>query len=437
MSGLTLRYALELAFLIPAAIVALLPVLDHLRYRLRTIILAAGAIILCIILAGSLICAGLNISSDYFFYPGSALCLIIYMLVVDLGFFKKFFCFCNAALLMKLCYNYTLVIMAPYEQVEDGPLLITSSLVCMALCSIIGAVFFRTLIVKLPTLLEEKSLDQVWGYLCVIILGLTLLMYWMSPEDLMPALASRRLRYISLVLILAIPIQIYIIYHALWVTVKQNEERAQLQQENNLLQLEQKRYIQFLNYMNETRTLRHDFRQHLRVLDKLSREGQVKELQQYIRGLTEFTGENPERYCANPAADAIISYYAALSESKGIHISWTLELPENLPIQEQDYCSLIGNLLENAIHATEALPPEKRQIIVVSRMLSPEMLGLTVENPYEGSIRLNKQGLPRSRRKNGGIGLSSVNATVQKYHGTLDINTKKGKFRVGILLYHS
>ena len=69
------------------------------------------------------------------------------------------------------------------------------------------------------------------------------------------------------------------------------------------------------------------------------------------------------------------------------------------------------------------------------RMLSDEMLGLTVKNPYDGVIRFNKKGLPRSSRAGHGIGLSSVQAVVSRYDGSLEINVDDNTFTAGVLMY--
>ena len=65
------------------------------------------------------------------------------------------------------------------------------------------------------------------------------------------------------------------------------------------------------------------------------------------------------------------------------------------------------------------------------------MLGLTVKNPYEGTIKLNKKGLPRSGKAGHGIGLSSVQAVVGRYDGSLEINTDDNMFTAGVLMYTS
>ena len=70
----------------------------------------------------------------------------------------------------------------------------------------------------------------------------------------------------------------------------------------------------------------------------------------------------------------------------------------------------------------------------MSRLISEQMLGLSMENPYAGRVRFGRDGLPRSSQPEHGIGLSSVAATVHKYNGTLDITTENGIFSVNILL---
>jgi hypothetical protein len=68
-------------------------------------------------------------------------------------------------------------------------------------------------------------------------------------------------------------------------------------------------------------------------------------------------------------------------------------------------------------------------------MLTDAMLGLTVRNPYAGTIKLDKKGLPRTDKPGHGIGLTSVSAVAGRYNGTLDISTDDGIFSASVLLY--
>ena len=214
-----------------------------------------------------------------------------------------------------------------------------------------------------------------------------------------------RVRSIGLVLLLLMPVMLWLLYHLFWWITLRLTYSARLQQENSLLQMEAKRYREMRSYMDNTRSMRHDFRQHLHVITELARSGETEKLNEYLSGVNDAAQESLDRYCANLAVD------------------------------ESDYCGLLGSLLDNAVNAVKDLPKERRNITVASRMLSDSMLGVSVENPYEGTLKLDAAGMPVSSRDNHGIGLASVAATVHKYHGSMDIRTNDNIFAVSILLY--
>ena len=138
--------------------------------------------------------------------------------------------------------------------------------------------------------------------------------------------------------------------------------------------------------------------------------------------------------CAKAALDAIAGHYQHIAESQNTKVFWRLELPERLPIDEVDLCMMLGNLMENALHAVCALPIDAREVTVISSMISGAMLGLSVENSYVGDIVFGRNGLPITRKRGHGIGLPSVAATVKRYNGTLSVTAKDGVFGVNILL---
>ena len=214
----------------------------------------------------------------------------------------------------------------------------------------------------------------------------------------------------------------------------QLEKSARLQQENELLQMEEKRYNEMRNYVDSTRALRHDFRQHVLVLRELAQQGENEKLTEYLSQLTDATATY-KKYSLNPSVDAIAAFYDSKAKEQGTALQWDLKLPKELPVGEADFCGILGNLLENALKATAKEEPENRKIRVISRMLSDKMIGLSVDNTFSGKVRFDKSGLPVTRRVGHGIGLNSVAATVHHYQGTMDISCKNGVFSVNILLY--
>ena len=68
------------------------------------------------------------------------------------------------------------------------------------------------------------------------------------------------------------------------------------------------------------------------------------------------------------------------------------------------------------------------------QMLSPAMLGLVVENRYDGMLK-KQQGILHSTKHEGtGIGLVSAETVVHKYNGSLHLETEEQIFRVNVLL---
>ena len=97
--------------------------------------------------------------------------------------------------------------------------------------------------------------------------------------------------------------------------------------------------------------------------------------------------------CANAALDAIAGHYQRIAETQNTRISWRLDLPERLPLDEVDLCMMLGNLLENALHAVCALLRLTRGSDDF-HMIGGAMLGLSVENGYVGEIAFAPNGLP-------------------------------------------
>ena len=198
--------------------------------------------------------------------------------------------------------------------------------------------------------------------------------------------------------------------------------------------MESRRYTELRAYMEQTRHLRHDFRQHLHVIAGLTETGQLEELKNYLCQYESELSEERPTLCANPAVDALAGHYDHEARQLGVPVEWRLELPRQLPIPEADLCMMLGNLLENALRAVCALPVEAREVRVVSGMIGGAMLGLSVENGYVGEIAFAPNGLPTSHKKDHGVGLASVAATVKRHNGTLSIAAKDGVFSAHILL---
>ena len=432
-----LRYLLVFSMIIPAVMLAFLPVREYLKFNSRRYFFTAWISIFTLILGSSFLAALYSLRVREIFIPAGVLFFVIYFTAVRLNFTKKLFCFFNSLMLCAWSNFLAIILMAPINFPDvliwhkTRLFTVKGACFCLGFSIISGTIFYRTLTKKIPSLLCEEKLAGAWNYLFLIPSAMSAMLIWMAPIN--PHLMIlARVRPISTVLVMFILLSVFIFYEVFWRITVNLTESAKLQQENNLLQMESKRYNALKIYMNETRALRHDFRQHIAVLAEFARAGHVDKILEYTEQLTE-GARNYVLYCANNAVDALASHYDRIAKDRGIKIKWRLELPAVLPIKESDYCSMLGNLVENAVNAVENL--EDKNINVISLMLSEAILGISIDNPFEGSLKFNRDGLPLSSRRGHGLGLISVSNIVEHYGGSLKIKTGEKIFRADIILY--
>lgn len=253
------------------------------------------------------------------------------------------------------------------------------------------------------------------------------------PKEIGVILMNR----IRIIAVLAVSISllgIFLLLYEMYRVAKEYARSSQLDRENQLLAVESRRYMELRSYLEQTRHLRHDFRQHLHVISGLTEAGRLDELKSYLSQYESELSDARPTLCVNAAVDALAGHYDYEARKQGIQIEWKLELPKLLPLPEADLCTILGNLLENALHASQKLPPEERQIKVLARMLSPAMMGLMVENRYDGVLKKQGGVLHSTKHDGQGIGLVSVETAVHRYHGNLTVETGGNVFRANVLL---
>ena len=332
---------------------------------------------------------------------------------------------------------YTILIASPWEvDNATGFLLPQSGALAIGLATLLAMLFARTLLVKLPALLAHAAIDEMWRWLAIVPVALTLLICWMVPWDLSLVLLGRA-QAIILVITAFIPLVAWLLYDIAWRAMSRVAEAAKLRQEIALLGMEERRYRDLQSYVAETRALRHDFRHHLLAIRGMLEERKLDELDTYVSLLSdaEGLGQHP-KLCENAAVDAVAAHYDAAARAKGVRISWNLALPETLPILEVDFCSILGNLIENALNATNKLPEEKRWVEAISEEVTPAAICIIVQNPFEDPIIFGRDGLPVTDTPGHGVGFSSVAATAEHYHGGIDAHVENDVFSCGVVLYH-
>ncbi len=171
-----------------------------------------------------------------------------------------------------------------------------------------------------------------------------------------------------------------------------------------------------------TRSFRHDFKNHLAVLDGLVASGDMERAKDYLGGLLESAkGLSFPAYTGNRVADFLLSEKLGQAMASGALVEASLSLPEPCPIEDLDLCTILANALDNAVAALSKLPCPKH--LCVSGERQGDFLLLRFENTCaDGPV------------PSMGTGLSNIKEAVGRYRGAMDYGKSDGNFVLKLLL---
>ncbi|MCR5541538.1 MAG: GHKL domain-containing protein [Ruminococcus sp.] len=433
--SLTIRYFTELAMVIPAAAMAVIPVYRCRRVNKAFLFGALATVLGIFTVGGSILCSMLLIPTNKLLFPTMVAMFLLYNFCFELSIFQKLFSFGNSMFLCAFSTTYNTFLTAPLELGNKYNVYnLSSGLICLGVTVSVGLVFARTLFKKFPEMFENEDLDNVWKVLSIVQLTASVLIIWTNPLSAENVMIGR-LRRITLVIFLTIPIVTLFLYHILWWLSKKMTERADLQRSLDFFRMEENQYRKTRQYLQESSQLRHDFRQHILLINEYLKKGQTCKLNEYLAPLVEHISQRHKAICENQAVDAIASHYDEAAKSQDVSINWSIDLGEDLPVKESDMCAVMGNLVENAIRAASELDGDNRLVSVRIGLMNPKALVISIYNAYRGRIELDKNDLPITNKEGHGIGLRSVQNIVKRYKGSMVIETHNGIFNVSILMY--
>ena len=200
-------------------------------------------------------------------------------------------------------------------------------------------------------------------------------------------------------------------------------------------QLIETHYQEVENMYRQMRGWRHDYRNHIQTMKVLASSGDLEGIRSYLDRLdTDLNTVDLAVKTGNAMADAILNSKISLAKSRDIPVQVDAHIPVKLKMSELDLCCIIGNLFDNAIEASLALPPEERLIRVYMDMKGTQLY-LSFTNFTAGGKREKQGGRFLTTKGEGhGFGLVRIDAIVERLEGYLSRNSEDGAFTTEILL---
>lgn len=138
----------------------------------------------------------------------------------------------------------------------------------------------------------------------------------------------------------------------------------------------------------------------------------------------------------NKVLDTVLTEKSLLCEEN--EITWSCMADGALLdfMSPTDLYILLGNALDNAIESSRTLQPVERRVVRVSVRKEAGSVFLQVENYYDHPI-CSIQGRIETTKENQedhGFGLWSIRLVVERYGGTMDIETEDGRFLLSMVI---
>ena len=176
---------------------------------------------------------------------------------------------------------------------------------------------------------------------------------------------------------------------------------------------------------------RHDYHNHIQTLLALVGDGN-EAVKNYLLDLNhDLTTVDTVIRTGNVMVDAILNSKLSLIREKKIEVNAKAVVPKNLSVSEIDLCSILGNLLDNAIE--NALTADKPWIRVFLGVMKGSLY-LSVSNSMADLPRKEGERFLSRKGKGHGYGLGRIDRVAEKYGGVVNRQFEEGVFATEILL---
>ncbi len=181
----------------------------------------------------------------------------------------------------------------------------------------------------------------------------------------------------------------------------------------------------------------HDLKHQIGVI-RMEEDARKKEeyLAEMESGLKLYEAQN---HTGNLVLDTILTGKSMYCAQNQIHFTGVADGALLKFMNVMDVCSIFGNALDNAIESVEQIKDVDKRVIRVAVYSQNEFLMIRFDNYYEEkySARKKEDGLfvtTKKEKEYHGFGLKSISASVEKYAGTMTIETEDGWFYLKILI---
>ncbi len=183
----------------------------------------------------------------------------------------------------------------------------------------------------------------------------------------------------------------------------------------------------------QIRGWRHDYRNHINNMKIQLSQGNYVGLADYLGELSDdLDTVDTVIKTGNVMADAILNSKLNAAKKLDIKLNVKANVPENFPMSDVELCSVLGNMLDNAIEASGKLSEEERFMRIYIGKLKGQLY-ISVQNSA-GTVRKEKGSYLSTKEGEHGYGLFRIDRIAKKYNGYVNRQNEDGVFATEILI---
>lgn len=428
-----LSMLLQFLILVPGALSCYLPVKTRIRFPERKILIVCSCAAVLFAFFGASAAVVWKIDPNVIGIPILVLSFFLYKQTVDLDLSR------TLAIYVGVCAIETVpvqlgTIVDMYFNNETDKMSLQGCAVLLGSSCVMLTAFIHPAREKFSKAVEELDMPMIWNSTTVISAIFLIYNILVSPVSY-DVVRGSRLKFLFPMFegcALALLITVYVLFYSLAITII---ERDKFERRSQLLEMQSHRIGELQEYMRQTSRLRHDFKHSVHLLLTLAENGDLDNirahLSEYDQRLSESVSVN---YCSNAVLNALFGYYRDMANSENIRMDWKIELPDPLTVSELDLAALFGNIMENAISASAALPEEERYFDLTAELRHGNNLYVVSTNSFDGKVRKGRDGYHSTKHSGQGTGLLSIAAIAEKYGGSAQFRHSGKEFYVDVVL---
>lgn len=203
------------------------------------------------------------------------------------------------------------------------------------------------------------------------------------------------------------------------------------------LNMAQKHICEMESLYADMAACRHDMKHQMQVITQMISDRDTGNLQRYIDALQAHVQALQPFATGNQAVDALLTAKVSVMRHQQIELDFRPYPLDGLPISQSDFCSMLGNLLDNATEGILRIAgPRVPRKVTLSFARTWDMFYITCANPCDlPGVRRKSGGFVTSKKGvNHGIGTRSIQSIAEKAGGDVDFDVVGDLFKVKITL---